>query len=72
EQFLNFAFPVERDRRLFLLYHQALIDPEFWLATQRSIEQGQQSDVFPYPEAMRFCQRLANSDQLPGRHRRAA
>ena len=67
EQFLNFAFPVERDRRLFLLYHEALVGPEFWLETQQRIRDGQQADVFPYPEAMRFRHRFARQNVLPRR-----
>jgi len=71
EQFLNFAFPVERDRRLFLLYHQVLVEPTFWLEIQERIRGGQQSDVFPYSDAIRFCHRMADNKSLP-RRRQAA
>ena len=67
EQFLNFAFPVDRDRRLFLLYHEALVYPEFWQETQRRIREGQQADIYPYPEVMRFYRRFSRQDILPKR-----
>ena len=61
EQFATLAFPVERDRRLFLLYHQDLIESDFWLGLRQRIERGYLADVFPYPEHLRFSRRFAAS-----------
>ena len=58
EQFGQFTFTVDIDRKLFLRHHGALLDPDFWIEKQRRIEAGIQDDVFPYPEQKRFCYRF--------------
>jgi isocitrate dehydrogenase kinase/phosphatase len=41
-------------RKLFYQHHRDLLDPQFWQAKQELVRSGEQEDVFPYPEEMRF------------------
>ncbi len=58
EQFAEFFFSDPESRRLFYRNHRALIDPDFWIGMKRRILSGDQPDVIPYPEAVRFCVRF--------------
>ena len=43
-----------RAREIFYEYHRDLLAPEFWQAKQELVRSGEQEDVFPYPEELRF------------------
>jgi len=45
-------------RQAFLERHADLMDPAFWAGKQERVRAGQQEDVFPYPEEMRFPRRV--------------
>jgi isocitrate dehydrogenase kinase/phosphatase len=57
EEFATFLFSDPHRRELFERHHAELLQPEFWQAAQRRIESGELMDFFPYPEALRFCNR---------------
>lgn len=59
QQFESFAFPHAQDREFFLREHRNLLDPAFWIEKQQRIENGQQDDIFPYAEEIRFGKRFA-------------
>ena len=46
-----------RAREIFYEYHRDLLDPRFWQAKQELVRAGEQEDVFPYPEELRFPRR---------------
>ena len=54
EQFDRFLVSEPRAREIFYEYHRDLLDPQFWQAKQELLRAGQQEDVFPYPEEVRF------------------
>jgi isocitrate dehydrogenase kinase/phosphatase len=54
EQFDRFLVSDPRAREIFYEYHRDLLDPEFWAGKQERVRAGEQEDVFPYPEEMRF------------------
>ena len=54
EQFDRFLVSEPRAREIFYGYHRDLLDPDFWNAKQELVRSGQQEDVFPYPEEIRF------------------
>lgn len=58
EQFLAFLVPPGRPRELFLKYHADLVTPSFWARAQAQQRAGEQPDVFPYPEELRFRNRF--------------
>ena len=55
EQFDHFLVSEPRARELFYEYHRDLLDPAFWRAKQDIVRSGEQEDVFPYPEEIRFA-----------------
>lgn len=57
ETFGTFFCPNAHQREIFMRRHADLVDPEFWIETQRSITDGEPSDVFPYPRKQRFIHR---------------
>jgi isocitrate dehydrogenase kinase/phosphatase len=57
EQFSSFLVAEPRAREIFYEYHRDLLDPRFWEAKQEVIRAGEQEDVFPYPEELRFPRR---------------
>jgi isocitrate dehydrogenase kinase/phosphatase len=65
EQFDRFLVSEPRAREIFYEYHRDLLDPQFWQAKQELLRAGEQEDVFPYPEEMRFS-------RIPRAARRAA
>ena len=54
EQFERFLVADPRAREMFYEYHRDLLDPDFWAAKQARVRAGEQEDVFPYPEEIRF------------------
>ncbi len=54
EQFDRFLVADPRAREIFYEYHRDLLDPAFWSAKQELVRAGEQEDVFPYPEEVRF------------------
>ena len=57
EEFAGFLLGNPRVRELFLRHHGDLLEPEFWQAAQRRIENGELLEFFPYPESVRFRSR---------------
>ena len=57
EEFEPFLLGDPRLREAFLRHHADLLEPEFWHDCQRRIRAGEIVDFFPYPQAMRFCNR---------------
>ncbi len=55
EQFTEFFFSDPDSKDIFQQIHGELTEPEFWRGHQEKIASGQQADVFPYPESIRFC-----------------
>lgn len=55
EQFTEFFFSDADSKEVFEQDHGELMQPEFWRQHQEKITGGQQADVFPYPESIRFC-----------------
>ncbi|MGH8724382.1 MAG: isocitrate dehydrogenase kinase/phosphatase-domain containing protein, partial [Burkholderiales bacterium] len=53
-QFDHFLLSDARAREIFYEYHRDLLDPAFWANKQARVRAGEQEDVFPYPEEMRF------------------
>ena len=54
EQFERFLVSDPRARGMFYAAHRDLLDPAFWRAKQARARDGEQEDVFPYPESLRF------------------
>jgi isocitrate dehydrogenase kinase/phosphatase len=54
EQFARFLVSDPAAREVFLERHADLMDPRFWQDKQELLRAGQQEDVFPYPEEVRF------------------
>ena len=54
EQFDGFLVSEPRAREMFYEHHRDLLDPRFWQAKQQRVLAGEQEDVFPYPEEIRF------------------
>src|SRR5690606_27555165 len=52
-----YALAQPKLRALFMHYHPELATPEYWCAQQQLLRAGEVSDVFPYPEALRFVRR---------------
>lgn len=54
EQFPTFLFGDARQRQTFLELHGEIADPRFWIEAQEKIAAGEQADIFPYPDRLRF------------------
>jgi len=54
ETFGSFFFPDPKARELFYRNHKDLVTAEYWQETQKTIDEGGQQDVFPYPAKRRF------------------
>jgi isocitrate dehydrogenase kinase/phosphatase len=54
EQFSSFLVTGHEAREAFLEDHADLMDPEFWAGKQARLLAGEQEDVFPYDESLRF------------------
>ncbi|HEY5799385.1 MAG TPA: bifunctional isocitrate dehydrogenase kinase/phosphatase [Burkholderiaceae bacterium] len=61
EQFASFLLGNDEIKQHFMQHHADLLTPEFWQQRKTRIEQGVLEDVFPYPQEIRFCNRLAPS-----------
>lgn len=61
EQLTTFAVPQPHLRSMLMKHHPELVDASYWQQQQQDIRTGVISDVFPYPEAVRFvrCVRTA-------------
>jgi isocitrate dehydrogenase kinase/phosphatase len=59
EEFASFLLGDPRVREVFMRHHADLLEPEFWRAAQRRLEQGELMEFFPYPDALRFRSRAA-------------
>jgi isocitrate dehydrogenase kinase/phosphatase len=57
EQFDSFLVSDPRAREIFYEHHRDLLDDAFWRAKQEVVRNGEQEDVFPYPEEARFVRR---------------
>ncbi|AKF10791.1 bifunctional isocitrate dehydrogenase kinase/phosphatase [Sandaracinus amylolyticus] len=58
EQFPTFLFADPKQREIFMELHGDLMDPAFWIAAQDRCRRGEQADIFPYPENLRFSRRF--------------
>ena len=58
EQFPTFLFSDPEHRQAFLELHGDLMDPAWWIATQDKCRRGDQDDIFPYSESLRFSERF--------------
>ncbi len=61
EEFGTFLLGDPRLRELFLRHHAELLEPEFWQDCQRRVEAGELVDFFPYPESLRFRNRVSDT-----------
>jgi isocitrate dehydrogenase kinase/phosphatase len=59
EEFATFLLTDERVRDCFMRHHGDLLDVAYWQDTQQRIAAGQMQDVYPYAEALRFCNLFA-------------
>ena len=59
EQFPTFLLPEGKPRDVFMKHHGDLADPAFWIAAQERCRAGEQGDLFPYPQELRFSRRFA-------------
>ena len=57
EQFDRFLVSDPRAREMFYDHHRDLLDPQFWQSKQEIVRAGEQEDVFPYAEELRFRNR---------------
>lgn len=58
EQFPTFLFSDPEQREMFHELHGDLLDPAWWIETQSTCRRGEQADIFPYPETLRFSRRF--------------
>jgi isocitrate dehydrogenase kinase/phosphatase len=58
EEFATFLLGDLRLRESFLRHHAELLEPEFWQECQRRVRAGEMVDFFPYPESLRFSNRV--------------
>jgi isocitrate dehydrogenase kinase/phosphatase len=63
EEFTTFLLGDERLREPFLRHNADLLEPEFWQACQRRLEDGKIADFFPYPQCLRFGARRTLSSE---------
>ena len=61
EQFGAFLLGNAKIRRYFLHYHADLLHKDFWQARKQGILDGVIVDVFPYPQAIRFCNQTGST-----------
>ena len=58
EEFHTFLLGSAQVREPFLRLHGDLLGTAFWQRCQERVARGEVVDFFPYPEAMRFCNRF--------------
>lgn len=54
EQLGTYVFAKPALRELFIELHSDLLDPAYWQAQKEAIVAGEVSDIFPYPDSVRF------------------
>jgi isocitrate dehydrogenase kinase/phosphatase len=54
QQLTTYVFPRAHLRELFCELHPELLDPAYWRDQQARIRAGEYTDIFPYPDAVRF------------------
>jgi isocitrate dehydrogenase kinase/phosphatase len=57
EQFDRFLVSEPRAREIFYADHRDLLEPAFWQSKQEIVRAGEQEDVFPYADEVRFPRR---------------
>lgn len=57
EEFASFLLTSPKIRAAFMRHHADLLEVGFWQQAQEDIRNGKIRDFFPYPEALRFCNR---------------
>ncbi|MFZ5442384.1 MAG: bifunctional isocitrate dehydrogenase kinase/phosphatase [Myxococcota bacterium] len=60
EEFPPFLFSDPKQRELFSSLHGDLFTPRFWLETQARLRAGEEADVVPWAEGLRFAHRHAS------------
>jgi len=55
EQFGRFLLGNAKIRKYFMQHHADLLTKDFWQSRKQRIMDGHIEDVFPYPQAIRFC-----------------
>jgi isocitrate dehydrogenase kinase/phosphatase len=55
EEFATFLLTDDRVRACFMRHHGDLLEVASWQAAQQRITAKEMQDVFPYAEALRFC-----------------
>ena len=61
ESFGPFFFADPNDMELFRKDHAELMTAEWWKQVQADILAGNQADIFPYPDKIRFSRRYAQA-----------
>lgn len=61
ESFGPFFFADPKDMEMFRKDHAELMTAEWWKKVQSDIMAGNQADIFPYPDKIRFSQRYAQA-----------
>jgi isocitrate dehydrogenase kinase/phosphatase len=69
EEWATFLLTDPGVKRALLKYHQNLFDARFWQAAQERIAGGHLQDVFPYPESLRFSNKVKEPQSIPERLR---
>ena len=62
EEFGTFLLASPTLRKTFHKYHRDLLAAKFWQVAQQKIRDGHVEDFFPYPEELRFCNRVPSSE----------
>jgi isocitrate dehydrogenase kinase/phosphatase len=62
EELATFALANRRYRKAFVEHHPDLLTAQYWQACQKKVAAGVIEDVYPYPEAVRFCNLRADKD----------
>lgn len=65
EQFGKFLLGNAKIRKFFMKHHADLLTADWWQVRQRRIRDGVIEDVFPYPQAVRFCYQSSAAPALP-------
>ena len=61
EEFGTFLLASPTLRKIFHKHHADLLSPKFWQDSQQKIRDGHVEDFFPYPQALRFCNRRSSA-----------
>jgi isocitrate dehydrogenase kinase/phosphatase len=64
EQFATFLLTDPDLRARFMRHHGNLLDATYWRETQERIRAGHVTDVFPYPESLRFAFAAAAKERI--------